>query len=76
MKEKSFLIYMRRHLWNARVALEGADTTSYIERASVKSKVNIGLRSVGDITGPVGTSTGAVSNLLSKQDLCCFVNGN
>jgi hypothetical protein len=31
MKENSFLIYMWRHLWNARVALEGADTTSYRE---------------------------------------------
>jgi hypothetical protein len=29
MKEKSFLIFVLCHLWNARVLLEGADTTSY-----------------------------------------------
>jgi hypothetical protein len=29
MKEKSFLIFVWCHLWNARVSLEGADTTSY-----------------------------------------------
>jgi hypothetical protein len=29
MKEKSFLIFVWCHLWNARVLLEGADTTSY-----------------------------------------------
>jgi hypothetical protein len=29
MKEKSFLIFVWCHLWNAGVSLEGADTTSY-----------------------------------------------
>jgi hypothetical protein len=29
MKEKSFWIFVWCHLWNARVSLEGADTTSY-----------------------------------------------
>jgi hypothetical protein len=28
MKEKSFLIFVWRHLWYARVSLEGMDTTS------------------------------------------------
>jgi hypothetical protein len=30
MKENSFFIFGWCHLWNARVSLEGADTTSYI----------------------------------------------
>jgi hypothetical protein len=29
MKEKSFFIFVWCHQWNARVSLEGADTTSY-----------------------------------------------
>jgi hypothetical protein len=29
MKKKCFLIFVWRHLWYARVSLEGRDTTSY-----------------------------------------------
>jgi hypothetical protein len=35
MKEKSFFIFVWRHLWYARVSLEGTDTTSYDMNAMI-----------------------------------------
>jgi hypothetical protein len=39
MKEKSVRIFGWRHLWRARVSIEGADTTSYWFQTNVNCQI-------------------------------------
>jgi hypothetical protein len=79
MKEKSVLIFVWCHLWNARVSLEGADTTSYWFLSAGggddgRSRVNGGQKKMKKKTAAARATINFARNLDTSYDLLKDVN--